>query len=114
MNSFPPISPWGVLLAAVVCFVWGGAYWAALSLPIARAVGLPVGSEKMPPVALLVAFGTRLVLAFGFAVILGYAGVESFGIGVLAGAALSVVTLLPLLVGQAAFGQDGTGGGASR
>lgn len=108
-SEFPTISMWGVLLATLVCFVWAGLYWAALSRPIARFVGLPMGAETLPLAALVVAFGTRLVLAFGFAAILGYAGVETFGAGVLAGAALSIVTLLPLLVGQAAFGQGSAG-----
>ncbi|SRR6266487_824319 len=104
MRDFPTIRPWTVLLAAVVSYAWSGLYFAAVAPALGRAVGAPDLPETVPASALIIAFLTRVVVAFGIAAILGFAGVHRPGIGALAGMGVFAVTMLPLMVGQAAFG----------
>ena len=104
MHSFPSISVLAVLLAAFLSFAWGGLYWGVFSARISRVVGLDADTRSMPPAALVVAFLTRIVQSFGIAATLAYAGVSSLGLGALGGAVIFCLLLLPLMLGQAAFG----------
>lgn len=58
----------------------------------------------MPPAALVAAFVTRIVLAFGIGAITAFAGVNTPAAGALGGAAIFAVIVLPGMIGQAAFG----------
>jgi hypothetical protein len=71
---------------------------------VAQALRLEANTQKMPPVALVFAFGTRIVIAFGIATITAFAGVSNPGAGALSGAAIFAVTVLPFMIGQASFG----------
>jgi hypothetical protein len=104
MHAFPSLSILAILLAAFLAFVWGGLYWGLISPRMAQAVHLEANTQKMPPTALAFGFVTRIVIAFGIGAIIAFAGVSSPAIGALGGAAIFAVTVLPLLVGQAAFG----------
>jgi hypothetical protein len=104
MHAFPSLSIPAILLAAFLSFVWGGLYWGLISSRIARAVRLEADTQKMPPAALVLAFVTRIVIAFGIAAITAFAGVTSPAAGALGGVAIFAVTVLPGMVGQAAFG----------
>lgn len=93
-----------IALAAFLSFAWGGLYWGLISSHVARAVRLEADTQKMPPVALVFAFVTRIVMAFGIAAIAAFAGVSSPPAGALSGSAIFAVTILPMMVGQASFG----------
>jgi hypothetical protein len=104
MHAFPSLSIPSILLGAFLSFVWGGLYWGLISSRVAQAVRLDANTQKMPPVALVLAFGTRIVITFGIAAITAFAGVSSPAAGALSGAAIFAVTVLPMMVGQASFG----------
>ena len=104
MHSFPSISILAVLLGAFLSFAWGGLYWGVFSTHIAKAVHLDADTRNMPPAALVIAFITRVVSAFGLAAILAFAGVSGLGMGALGGAVIFCLFLLPMMLGQAAFG----------
>jgi hypothetical protein len=103
MNAIASLNPITVLIATAAAFAWGGLYWAAIAPSFARALRLDP-EPRWPGPALVIAFLTRLVQAFGVALILGFAGVETVGAGAIAGAVLCCLVLLPFMVGQAAFG----------
>ena len=104
MKNLPAPNLLAVVLAAVLAFAWGGLYWGLLSPRIARLVGYSTETPKMPASALVVGFVTRLVQAYGIAVILAVAGADHAGVAALGGAALFVVTAFPMMIGEAAFG----------
>lgn len=105
MPAFVAVNGWAVLLAAVLSFIWGGLYFAVLADRLGRIVGPDGdGQVRMPPLALIVAFLTRLVQAFGTAAGLAAAGVGSVAGGAVGGLAIFSLLLLPIMVGQAAFG----------
>jgi hypothetical protein len=61
-------------------------------------------AQRMPPAALVIGFVTRIAQAFGIAAIAAFAGVSGPASGALTGAAVFVVIVLPLMIGEAAFG----------
>ena len=103
MNTIASLNLIAVLIATAAAFAWGGLYWAAIAPSLARALRLDP-EPRWPGSALVIAFLTRLVQAFGVALVLGFAGVETVGAGAIAGAVLCCLVLLPFVVGQAAFG----------
>ena len=78
--------------------------WARLADRLMTAIGGPVETARFPVPALVFAFVTRVVQALGIAVLFSYSTAE----GLLAGAAVGGLAclgfVLPLMVGQAAFG----------
>jgi hypothetical protein len=105
MPEFVAVSVRAVLLAALLSFIWGGIYFAVLANRLGRIVGLDGdGQGRMPPQALIVAFLTRLVQAFGTAAVLAAAGVSGVAGGAVGGLTIFCLLLLPIMAGQAAFG----------
>lgn len=104
MHAFPSLSIPAILLATFLSFAWGGLYWGLFSARIAKVVRLEADTQKMPPAALVVAFLTRVPLTFGIAAIMAFAGANTPGAGALGGAAVFCAIVLPIMIGQAAFG----------
>ena len=104
MHPFPSVNILLVLLAAVAAFGWGALYWLLISPGISRLAHLQSASATLGKSALAVGFVTRLVQSFAVAVVLGYVGVSEPWPGAIGGVLVFVGTILPFMVGQAAFG----------
>src|SRR5512141_689558 len=105
MSAIPSVNLIAVLVAAAVSFVSGGIYWGVIANPLTKLLGKVPEEGKMPPVALIASFLTRLVVAYVFGIFLNYAAAQ----GALAGAAFAVLAwcgfVITISIGQAAFGQ---------
>ena len=104
MHALPAVSVLSVLAAAVAAFVVGGIYFAVVANRLTRLIGGTPDEGRWPAPALVAAFLTRGVAAFAIAVLVGYTGASGPIAGAVIGALAFCGFMLPLLIGQAAFG----------
>jgi hypothetical protein len=109
MVSFPSVDVVAVVGAAVVMNIIGAGYWTILAPRLARIVGGSAAAERLPPSALAVAVPSRLVIAGGLAVVVGWAATTSPLGGATVGLLLAVTNTLTYSAGVAAFGRIGWG-----
>jgi hypothetical protein len=105
MPVFPSVNPVAVVVAPVIAFLVGGLYWVLVGPRLDRALGGTGSPEPMPAPALAVAFASRYVLAFGMAVVVGWAIATTAGGGVVVGVLCGIAFALTIVAGQTAFGR---------
>ena len=101
--ALPPVNLLAVVVAAVVAFAIGGAYWAVFTPVFLRRLGRPAEEARPTPAQLSIAFVTRVVVAYFLAVFALWAAVRGFGGGAEIGFLAWLGLLVPPLLGQAAF-----------
>jgi hypothetical protein len=101
--ALPSVNLLAVVIAAVVVFVTGGAYWAFLGPAFSKRLGRPSEDARPTPAQLSIAFVTRVVVAYFLAAFSGWAAVKGIGGGAEIGFLAWLGLVLPFLIGQAAF-----------
>jgi hypothetical protein len=87
--TFTPVPFWAILAAAVVAWLFGAAYYGALSKPWLRAVGIPMEQMKRTGVAaalpFVLSFLAELLMAYVLAGLIGHVGATSLRGGAISG-----------------------------
>ena len=105
MPAFPALNGIAVVVAPVITFLVGGLYWVLIGPRLDRALGGTGSAPAMPGSALVVAFATRFILAFGMAIAVGWAAATTAGGGAVVGVLCGIAFALTIIAGQTAFGR---------
>lgn len=98
MLKWPSVNPLVAIGAGVAAFLIGGAYWALVSRFIPAMGALPV-------FGLAVGLVTRMLIAYGIAVILAMAATRGPRAGALVGALAWLAFVFTMLLAEGMFGQ---------
>lgn len=98
MNGWPAVTLWVPILAGAVAMILGTAYWITRGRLTQEPAVLPAVPVR------LFSLASRIVVAYGLAVIIGFAGAKGFAAGLLVGALVYVAFPGMTLLAQANFG----------